>query len=244
MIDRNKTTAVSCIRLPVFPACGAALLALMLLACAGLPALEPIGSSSAAGSGADCSDVFLDDSWRMVHAIEPVISGKQAGVVMGITVVVPADGSVEAVIMTLEGLVLFHARSAGGTIEIQRALAPFDSPHFARGLIEDVTLLFLSPEAVKMISGFTAEGIFTCRYIREDGSLVDVGTVPAGGWKIFEYDRRKNLRRQVTAKPQAGCPSGPDVRLPCRIELKARQRPSYTLKMSLMEAERITEVAP
>jgi hypothetical protein len=176
----------------------------------------------------------------LVHAIETAVAGRPAGVVVGVTVIEPGEHAVEAVIMTLEGLVLFHARRSEKGVEILRAIAPFDSPLFAKGLIADVTLLFLPPEAVKATSGLSAGGDFTCRYIRADASAVDIVPGSANGWKLLEYDRRAHIRRRVTAHPQGDCPSDPQIGLPCRIELEAIQRPAYTLRMSLIEAERVT----
>jgi hypothetical protein len=215
-----------------------ALLAMLFFSCAGLPPLQPVGDSSEPDRYRQCSEVFPAGRWRLVHAIETVIADRSAGVVVGVTVVDPQERAVEAIILSIEGLVMFHARASADTIDIQRAIAPFDSPHFARALIGDVTLLFLAPQAVKMLSGLSAGGNFTCRFIRADGSAVDVVPGPAGGWKLREYDRRGNLRRRATASPSGGGSSMGEDSLPCRIELEAVRQPAYTLKMSLIEAER------
>ena len=214
------------------------LLVVLVASCAHLPPLQTYGPPAGQGKESACGDVFPAARWRLVHSIETVIAGQSGGVVIGVTVVSPAEREVEAIIMTLEGLVMFHARSSGDSVDIRRAIAPFDSPRFARGLIDDVTLLFLAPAAVEKMSGISAGGYFTCRYVRKDASAVDIVPGPDGGWKLMEYDRRSKLRRKVTADSEGDCPG---ARLPCRIDLKAFQRPAYTLKMSLIEAERDTE---
>jgi hypothetical protein len=218
-----------------------AVLAMLVISCAGLPRLQPVGDSAEPDRSRQCSDVFPDDRWRLIHAIETVIAGRSAGIVVGVTLVDPQERAVEAIILSIEGLVMFHARASADAIDIQRAVAPFDSPHFARGLIEDVTLLFLAPQAVQTLSGLSDAGRFTCRYLRADDSAVDVVPGPDGGWKLREYDRRGNLRRRATVSPGGDCPSMVKARLPCRIELEALRTPAYTLKMSLIEAERGSE---
>ena len=215
--------------------------AALIVSCAGLPQLKPVDGSFAQDAVAACRDVFTDADWRFVHAIETVISGSSASVMIGVTVISPGTREIEAVIMTLEGMVMFHARSSEGAIEIQRAVAPFDSPHFAEGLIEDVTLIFMPPLAVKTTAGFSSDGALTCRYFRNDASVVDVMPGANGSWQLFEYNRRSNLRRRVIAAERTNCPPAQETDLPCRIELQALQGPGYTLKMSLIEAERINE---
>ena len=160
---------------------------------------------------------------------------------MGITIVDPIERDVQAVIMTVEGLILFHARHSSDTTDILRAVAPFDSPKFAKGLIDDVRLLFLAPVGVKALSGISSSGAFTCRYSRSDDSTVDIVPGQGGGWMLRQYDGRAKLRRKVTAHPPQDCKITPDGRLPCHIDLKAFRRPAYTLRMSLIEAERLTE---
>ena len=221
---------------------GAALLLVVLAgSCTSLPRIEPGPEAAGRDRSVNCRAVFPVASWRFVHAIETVIAGRPAGVMMGVTVISPEQRSVEAVIMTLEGLVLFHARGSEMAIDIQRAVTPFDSPDFARGLLEDVTLLFLAPKAVKSITGFTAGGTYTCRYFRSDDSVVDVIPATDGGWKILEYDRRSRLKRSSAADGRMDCSIPPGARLPCRLELQADGTPSYTLRMSLIEADRLTE---
>ena len=219
----------------------AAALVMLAVACAQLPPLRVVGVSNEPDANPDCSTVFPTGRWRLVHALEPAISGSPAGVVMGVTLIDSDKREVEAIIMTLEGLVLFHARSGGDAVNVLRAIAPFDSPRLAEGLVADVTLLFLQPAAVNTVSGFSADAIWTCRYIRGDASVVDVMPGPRGGWKILEYNRRARLRRRVTADRLGDCLSTQGGRLPCHMDLEVFHGPNYTLKMSLIEAERITE---
>ena len=163
--------------------------------------------------------MFPEDGWRFVHAIETAVAGRPAGVVVGVTVITPGEPAVEAIILSIEGLVMFHARASGDTIDILRAIAQFDSPEFADRLIEAVSLLFLAPVAVETTSGLSPDENFTCRYIRDDESVVDVMPGPDGGWKILEYDRRAKLLRRVIADPHRECPSPQGAHLPCRLEL-------------------------
>ncbi len=242
MIHQTARPSPSCDRAPVFRTCFILLLAALAVSCAGLPQLSPVGESSNRDQNSNCRDVFPEGSWRFVHAIETVIAGRPAGVVVGVTVISPGEPAVEAIILSIEGLVMFHARASGDTIDIQRAIAQFDTPEFASRLIEAVSLLFLVPAAVETTSGLSPDENFTCRYIRDDASVVDVMPGSDGGWKILEYDRRAKLRRRVKADPHRDCPSPQGARLPCRLELlDTMQIPAYTLNMSLIEAERITE---
>lgn len=242
MIERRTTQTIAHgSRLAVLRSGTIALVAMLAVSCARLPQLTIADVSVGQGRQADCSAFFPLDRWRMVHSIETVVAGRSAGVVVGITLVSPAEREVEAVIMTLEGLVLFHARHSNHTTDILRAIAPFDSPHFAKGLIEDVRLLFLPPVAVKTLLGFTPNGNFTCRYIRSDGSAVDIVPGSEDGWVLRQYDRRADLLREVTARSQGNCSAATGVHLPCHIDLEAYQQPAYTLRMSLIEAERMTK---
>ena len=218
-----------------------AMMAILTASCARLPQLKTDNASAGGGQISACSAVFPTDRWRMVHSIETVIAGRPAGVVMGITIVDPIAREVQAVIMTLEGLILFHARHSSDRTDILRAVAPFDSQNFAKGLIDDVRLLFLAPVGVDSLSGISSSGAFTCRYIRSDASAVDVVPGQKGGWMLLQYDKRAKLRRKVTAHPPQDCATATDGRLPCHIDVEAFRRPAYTLRMSLIEAEILTE---
>ena len=242
MNDRSSSPTFSHgSHLTVLRTCITAMMAMLAVSCAGLPQLQPIEASADKSRQAACSAVFPSESWRLVHSIETVIAGHPAGVVMGITIVDPIASEIQAVIMTLEGLILFHARHSSDTTDILRAVAPFDSPKFAKGLIDDVRLLFLAPVGVTALSGISSSGAFTCRYIRSDTSTVDIVPGPDGGWLLREYDGRGKLRRKVTAHSPQDCSTTLDGRLPCHIDLEAFHRPAYVLKMSLIEAERLTE---
>jgi hypothetical protein len=169
----------------------------------------------------------------MVHTIAAELPGQQTRTVIGISVVFPARRSVQAVLMTIEGLVLFNAVYTTQALDVRRALPPFDSPAFALGLMQDVQLLFLSPAAASAESGRLASDGPGCRFERKDGRIVDVVPAADGGWQLFLYEGRR-LQRQVQAEV---CREGPNAGIPCRLELTAHGRLSYHLKMALIEAE-------
>ena len=130
-------------RLPV------ALLLCLLASCAGLPPVTPGGDALRAGADEAFAPgtVFPEGRWQLLHAIQAELPGGRTLVMLGLTVMSSTGRSCRSVLMTLEGFVVFDGEY-DRRVTVHRALPPFDSPHFADGLMEDIRLVFFEPEAV------------------------------------------------------------------------------------------------
>jgi hypothetical protein len=173
-----------------------------------------------------CVALFPSEPWECVHTIEADIQGGMSSSLLGITKGDPAGRKLHTVLLTPEGFILFEAEQHGDTISVLKAVAPFESPAFARGLMEDVDLLFLPPQGRASKWGRTAEGAVLCQWessagYREELSLSTV-------MKISLVDRHGDLVKEALLTP-------PFVRgLASRMELRAHKPASYKLKMTLL----------
>jgi hypothetical protein len=154
---------------------------------------------------------------------------------MGITVISPMAQTIECVIMTLEGLVLFDTRYDQGLI-IDRAIPPFDRIEFAKGLMEDIRLIFFKPDGQLIGAGILEDGSSICRYKNLEGETIDIVTFVDNAWEIRQYGRDLRLSRTVRASSQTKASDSSQRVIPRRLELKAHGLPGYELSMSLVSA--------
>ena len=91
-----------------------------------------------------CYAIFPAKPWESVHRLEAMIRGGSSSL-LGITKGEPSERRFESLLLTPEGFILFDAERREDGIAVRKAVAPFDSQAFARGLMEDVTLVFLPP---------------------------------------------------------------------------------------------------
>ena len=123
------------------------LVALLIPSCAVeriqvLPEFAP--STGTAGTSAACAACFPKGRWQFVHAIGFDMAGGFSGNALGVVALNGDD--VRVVLMSVEGLSLFEANSASvDTLEVSRAVPPFDKPDFAQGLMRDVRSIFQRP---------------------------------------------------------------------------------------------------
>jgi hypothetical protein len=143
--------------------------------------------------------------------------------------------------MTIEGLVLFDARYQPNNLTINRAIPPFDSGSFARGLMEDVKLLFLEPGGHFVQAGSWSNGTPVCRYRNQDGITIDISPMQNNIWTIHKYNKNARLHRSVEAHTCEKRNLQFQQSIPCRLQLTAHDRPGYTLYMKLLEAEPVQE---
>lgn len=206
--------------------------ALLLAGCTGrLPAISPEAPA------APCRRPFLSGQWQLTHTVAVTVAGQVRGALIGVSRVDAGARAVHCVLMTVEGMVVFEAKD-DGDMTVIRALPPFDDPAWAGGLIADVRLLFLPPVGPPAEAGGTADHQAVCRYIREDGTAMDVMPSGGGGWALLAYDTRRRLRKTVTATAlTAAGPAG-------RIELTDHGLPGYTLTMTLIDAQMVDDAAP
>ncbi len=209
---------------------------LLLFACARLPSITPeVGAfSPGTGRGLASGAIFPEGTWQFLHSIRAEMPGGRNFAMMGLTVVSSRLQTRRSVIMTLEGFVIFDGEYDRG-VTVHRALPPFDSPHFAGGLLQDIRLIFFEPEGPVIAFGELENGSVVQRHRAPDGSTVDVETLPDRDWRIRQYSPAQRLTRTVSALHARGGHSG----FPVTIELTACGGQTYRLVMTLLEAVQI-----
>ena len=212
---------------------GILMAALMLAACSSLPVIQPV-SGPPTNRNVSCPSIFVRESTRFIHSIEVQASGRTQAVMIGITLLNPAVRSVSCAIVTPEGLSLFEASSAEGKVSVGRALPPFDAPDFAENMMADIGLIFLTPQGVLDRQGIFNDGRAVCRWHRKEGGWIDVSKSAEGPGRIERYTERGRLERSVTIVSDGD-------RAYSAIELHASDLISYSLNMSLIESEAVTE---
>jgi hypothetical protein len=112
---------------------------------------------------------------------------------------------------------------------VRKAVAPFDSPAFARGLMDDVTLLFFHPQEKPTIWRKKTDGTMICQWEDHYGFRTEVKGSKDNGWRIKYKDKRGEVIKEILL-------NGPFVDgLASHIELNATQPASYQLRMTLIQ---------
>ncbi|MEA3438315.1 MAG: hypothetical protein U9R43_17760 [Thermodesulfobacteriota bacterium] len=215
------------------------ILLLGTVSCTGLPKLDPVNPSIIPEIHKRCSDVFPEGKWRFVHLIEFTRPGNKKSFVIGITIISPEERKIESVIMTIEGFVFLDAYYDQKVV-INRGIPPFDSIDFARGMMDDIKLMFFKPEGSLIESGISGDGSHVCRYKNNAGSVIDVITNSGCDWEIRQYNLSGTLIKSVKAdhcKKMAG--SSSQIGFPGIIKLASRGINRYALAFELKEAKRL-----
>jgi hypothetical protein len=132
-------------------------------------------------------------------------------------------------LLTPEGFILFDAELRNGEMAVRKAVAPFDSPAFAGGLMEDVSLLFLPPQVRPAGWEKKTDGTMICHWKGPDNSHTEVTGSKEGGWRILRRDRYREVIKEVILK-------GPFVNgLASQVELRASEPAPYALRMTLVQ---------
>lgn len=202
------------------------LLALLLL-CAGCLTVPETPLLPGAPEDLDrCAALFPSGPWECVHTIEAVIPGGMSSSLLGITKGDPASRRLHTALLSPEGFILFEAEQSDEKISVMKAVVPFDSPAFARGLMEDVGFLFMAPEARPSKWGRTADGAVLCRWENPDGSQKEIRCSTAV--KIMLLDRHGDLIKEALLH-------GSFVKgLAPQVELQVYKPAPYRLKMILL----------
>jgi len=173
-----------------------------------------------------CFMLFPSEPWECIHKIEAVISEGVSSSLIGITTGDPVGRKLHTVLLTPEGFILFEAEQHEDAISVLKAMAPFDSPAFARGLMEDVSLLFLPPHGGPSKWGRSADGAILCQWESPDGSRREISLSTV--LKISLRDRHGDLVKEALLKT-------PFVKgLASQMELRAHKPAPYRLKMTLL----------
>lgn len=215
------------------------MLALCLIAaCSSLPALQPGSDSLQATTPVACRAVFPQGKWQLTHTIEAGFPGGGGSLLVGVTVVDAPGKTIDCALMTVEGFVLFQAHM-GRTLQVTRAVPPFDRAGFAAGIVDDLRLMFIEPAGEPVQTGLlqgpaAPAGEPVCRYRETDGSITDVR--PGKQWRIGRYTPQGRLTRTVMAEPDGG-----QAGFPGCLRLRAPGPAGYTLEMKLIDAVRIDD---
>jgi hypothetical protein len=187
-----------------------------------------------------CRQPFPQGKWRFVHTVEANLPGNGKTVAIGVSLIDSAVGAVHAVIVSIEGLTVFDAVD-DGQLSVIRALPPFDRPAFARGLMQDVRMIFFEPAGRCTAVGILESGPPACRYRSTAPDSIDVRIPAEGRWEVRRYDAGGRLVRRLEALScrRSGAESPRPV--PCRLTLTAYGRPGYTLRLELVEAEKLED---
>jgi hypothetical protein len=177
-----------------------------------------------------CYVIYPDEPWESVHRIEATIRGWSSSSLLGVTKGEPSNRRLQSLLLTPEGFILFDAELRGNEIAVRKAVAPFDSPAFARGLMEDVTLLFLPPQARPTTWGKETDGTRICNWEGPDSSRIEVRGSMDTGWRILRRDNQGKVTKEISL-------NGPFVRgLASHVELRTFKPTAYKLRMDLLQA--------
>lgn len=215
----------------------ALLLLVLPLGCARLPQILPAqGPPASIRPGCACDRIFPQGNWQLLHAIEATAPGDRKQTILGLSQISSGDHSAHCVMMTLEGMVLFEAHF-DGTIDVGRAVPPFDKPGMAEGIIEDLRLIFFPPDMPKTQTGTFTKHERVCRYPLPDGGALDIEIGNDGRWLIHKYSRLNRVVRTVRSESE---PKPSPHGMPERITLEAHGLTGYRLNLTLIEANPMT----
>jgi len=174
-----------------------------------------------------CHAIFPAEPWESVHKIEATFGGGSSSLI-GITKGEPSERRFQSVLLTPDGFVLFDAERRVKGISVRKAVAPFDSPAFARGLIEDVSLLFLPPAAKPTTWKKETNGTMICKWENPENSTEITGSMDKS-WRILRRDKYGEVTKEVVL-------NGPFLNgLASRIEYRAFKPAPYLLRMTLIQ---------
>ena len=175
-----------------------------------------------------CFAIFPAGPWESVHKIEATIQGGVFSTLLGVTRGEPLARRLHSFLLTPEGFILFEAELRGGEIIVRKSVAPFDSPAFARGLMDDVAFLFLPPATALRAWGKEGDGAQVCRWEGPEGSNTEVRGSMDRGWRILRRDGRGEVIKEIRLK-------GPFLQgLASHMEIHVYRPASYKLEMTLL----------
>lgn len=156
------------------------LFVLVLTACAAIPQYKPLNPQS----GAVCPDIFSAKAFRTVHQIELNSAHIGKSIFIGAAKVEPARDALHAVLMSVEGMVLFEAECEGADLRVISAFPPLNDPAFAKGLMADVLFVLLKPAGPPAEQGIDEQGLTACRWPTGAGAILETASMPDGNIRI------------------------------------------------------------
>lgn len=180
-----------------------------------------------------CTALFPRGNWQFVHSIEFTMKDGSGPPLIGVTTI--NGDTLGCALITVEGLTLFEALYPDNAqVVVRRAIAPFDKPEFAAGLIGDIRAIFQPPTANSVMTGQAAEATAVCRYTQAGGGVVDLELNTGDCWRIKQYSPDLLLQRSIIGR---SCKKMGSASFPEYLELKTYGRNGYTLKMTLLHAD-------
>ncbi len=204
---------------------------LFLTACSAIPHIIAVDTALTPKTIKNCETVFQNGTWQFAHVIEATLPGGGKSQLIGVTEVSSSPERIHAVMMTIEGLVLFDGME-DGKLTINRGVAPFDSIGFAKGLMEDIRLMFLKPDGEPMGVGITDNGFEVCRYRISNDTVIDVTVRPDCMFEIREYVNEQLVRKVVAEVNSRSIPE--------KMAFTAYEPAGYRLNLRLISAEKIS----
>jgi hypothetical protein len=202
-----------------------------LASCARLPELQPDDVPGRLEGDPDFYILFPQGRWQLYHAIEATVPGRGKSMLTGVTVLSSSDRTIRCALMTVEGFVLFSGRY-DGELTIDRCVSPFDRPEFARGLMEDLMLLFFAPEAALCRTGALERQGRVLRCTLPD-RVTDIVRKTEGTWEVLQYTSQNRLYRSIEAGRMVRIADRPFAE---RLTLRSYAFPGYQLELKLLEA--------
>lgn len=204
--------------------------------CASLPQIIP--DTRSGPDVAALSALFPAGRWQLTHAIDAFVPGGKKSGLVGVSVLSSADRTIECALMTLEGFVIFSGRY-DGRLTVGRALPPFNRPGFAKGLIDDLMMLFFQPDGPMQQVGVLPDGAGVYRFGVFGGGTTDVILRDDHAWSIQKYSSRHKLERSIEASGGEGAGAA-DGMIPAQhLTLKRHGFMGYQLDLRLVDAIRL-----
>jgi hypothetical protein len=176
-----------------------------------------------------CYAIFPAEDWESVSKLEATIRGGGSFSLLGVTKGEPSERRLQSLLLTPEGFILFDAELRDTEMVVRKAMPPFDSPAFAGGLMENVSLLSLPPRLKPAGWRKETDGTMICNWRGSDDSDTEVTGSMESGWRILHRDKYREVIKEVVLK-------GPFVKgLASHVELRASEPAHYTLRMTLVQ---------
>jgi hypothetical protein len=205
--------------------------------CANLPQIMP-DTRCAPDAAMALSTVFPSGRWQLTHAMDAIVPGGKKSGLIGVSVLSSADRSIACALMSLEGFVIFSGRY-DGRLTVDRALPPFNRPGFAKGLIDDLMMLFFKPDGPMQKTGMLPDGAGVYRFGASGGGTTDIILRDDHAWSVQKYSSRHQLERSVEARDRGVTGAGDGIALTQHLTLKRHGFMGYQLDLRLVDAIRL-----
>lgn len=210
----------------------ALIVSFLMVSCAALPpVLSPAGPAE---KKILCPSPFPAKKTRFIHTIDVRTSGETKAIMIGVTLMDPFSRTISCALMSAEGMTLFEALRGPEGMVVSWAFPPFDGADFAVNMMDDIELIFLSPQGLVAKKGISAEGDSICRWHKAQGGWIDVSEGRDGRMKVHRYAEGGGLKRVVTLAADAANPYS-------TILLQASDLVHYTLVMTMIQSEAVKD---